>query len=206
MPPRWLHPPHHGKEQSCLRLVALPGSGGDGPGTGPGRQPAAVCCITGADDALLRQQLLELPPDARHSGGPGGGGAFSAAAMLAEQTQGTAVKALALLPLHAAGQQAHAQHEWLLVSAGAKQSLIACRLRPQRQQQQRQTSPQEHRQRQLLLLTCDELAVKEPAVELRCKKLVPGVSSLLVHPWPFLPVDSPLPLLQLVLLLMPTGI
>ena len=183
-PPRWLHPPHHGKEQSCLRLLALPGSE-DASGTGTGRQSAAVCCVTGGDDALLRQQLLQLSPPATHSCGGGSGGAFSAAALLAEQTQGTAVKALALLPLHPYGQRQ--QQEWLLVSAGAKQSLIACRLRPQQQhqgcggfqpqeQQQQQEQQQEYRQGKLLPLTCDELAVKEPAVELRCKKPVPGVS------------------------------
>jgi hypothetical protein len=223
MPPRWLHPPHHGKEQSCLRLLALPGNDTSS------RQLAAVCCITGGEDALLRQQLLQLPPPATQGYNSSSGGAFSAAALLAEQTQGTAVKALDLLPLHPFGQQQGQQQEWLLVSAGAKQSLIACRLRPQQPQhhgcdahqlqerqqleQPQEEQRQEQRQRQLLPLVCDELAVKEPAVELRSKKPVPGVSfcisfapQLLLLCLPLLEPPLPPLLLKLHRVLWSTGV
>jgi hypothetical protein len=149
-PPRCLHPPHHGLEQECLRLVALPAAAAALP---------ALCCITGGDDGLLRQQLLEVPraglsaahagSDGLHDvadncgggsgGGSGGGvGAFAAGAPVGEAPQGTAVKALALLPLPAcsggAGSAGQPRREWLLVAAGAKQSLVAFRLRQPRRQ------------------------------------------------------------------------
>lgn len=158
-PPRALLPPLHGKEQECLRLLGLPGSCHAG--------PAVLCCITGGEDCLLRQQLLPLHPPGGLGSMASPPGAFACSALLAEHAQGTAVKTLALLPMPARGSGTaggSSTAEWLLLSAGARQVLMACRLRqdaaPARQPGV--ADGQQHQAQPLLPLLCDELAVKEP--------------------------------------------
>ena len=128
--------------------------------------PTAVCCITGGEDATVRQLLLPLRR-VQSAGGcagktSGGGitsgstssgstGLFPSASLLAEQARGTAVKSLALLPLPPTDPQP--QRQWLLLSAGARQTLLLSRLRQQEGQGAGGGA---------LPLLCDELAVKDP--------------------------------------------
>ncbi|KAL4446854.1 hypothetical protein ABPG77_008098 [Micractinium sp. CCAP 211/92] len=157
--PRALLPPLHGKEQECLRLLGLPGN--------CHARPAALCCITGGEDCLLRQQLLPLHPARAMGSTATPAGAFACSALLAEHAQGTAVKTLALLPMPGRGSGTAcgcSTAEWLLLSAGARQVLMACRLRQDPSHAgQPGVADGQHRQAQPLLpLLCDELAVKEP--------------------------------------------
>ena len=176
-------------EQECIRLLHLPGCGsGEAGGDVAGPAAVAVCCLTGGTDGLLRQQLLALPGDAE--GGLSGDGAFDTAAHLAEAVQGTAVKSLALLPLPSSSGDgasgSRASEQWLLLAAGAKQALMACRLRRpvarrslERREGQGQQQQQQRRRRLrhlLLPLGCEELAVKELAAGPR-RKPITGVSS-----------------------------
>lgn len=170
-PARVLLPPLHGKEQECLRLLELPGSC-------PQSGPAALCCTTGGEDSLLRQQLLPLPPASSAGSESTPPGAFAHSALLAEHAQGTAVKALALLRLPGQGSGAAsdaAAAEWLLLSAGARQVLMAHRLRqaPASAWEGAGVDGSQWRPPPLLPLLCDELAVKEPPVQPRRPK--PGV-------------------------------
>lgn len=153
-----LLPPLHGKEQECLRLVELPGSY-------PQAGLAGLCCITGGEDCLLRQQLLPLRDAGTGAGATRPPGAFGCSALLAEHAQGTAVKCLALLPLPSVVGDGAAQ--WLLLSAGARQVLMAHRLRQAVTpgEERTEAGAQQGQQAQRLLpLLCDELAVKEPPI------------------------------------------
>ena len=138
-----------------MRLLPLPGPGDRGSSSGDA-PAAAVACITGGEDAGVHQLLLPLwrgEPSSSSGGGGGSrgsGGTFTAGGLLAEQVRGTAVKALAMLPLPAPRGQ---PHQWLLLSAGARQALLLSRLQQQRCQGQG-AGP--------LPLLFDELAVKDP--------------------------------------------
>ena len=162
-----------------MRLLALPGpsgcmhsdseGGGQAPSEAPeasAAAPTAICCITGGEDATVRQLLLPLPQGQSAGGNKGetsagdsstsstsngSTGLFSSASLLAEQARGTAVKSLALLPLLSTDPQP--QRQWLLLSAGARQTLLLSRLR---QQEGLGTGGGP------LPLLCDELAVKDP--------------------------------------------
>lgn len=138
-----------------MRLLPLPVPDARG-SNGGGVPAAAVACITGGEDAGLRQLVLPLPGDTASSSSSSsassssGSGTFTAGGLLAEQVRGTAVKALALLPLPAPHGQ---PQQWLLLSAGARQALLLSRLRQQHCRQEG-SGP--------LPLICEELAVKDP--------------------------------------------
>ena len=78
---RALHPPHHAREQLCLRL--LPAAHAPGP---------RLAVLTAGEDGSLRQLLSPLGTAAT------AGGAFVGAALLGEQALGTAIKTLSLVP------------------------------------------------------------------------------------------------------------
>lgn len=175
-PPRCLRQPGHWKDQSCLRLLPLHEAAclanGSGGGNGAGAcSAAAVCCITGGEDAQLRQHLLPLQPLA--AAAPCAG-MFAAAQLLTEQVAGAAVKALALLPLpSASGSPAAATREWLLLSAGARRTLLACRLREQPQLTQQQPSGRSQ------AILCEELSSTGPEMAVRAWRPCAAVSWLL---------------------------
>lgn len=106
LPPRGLHAAHHGLETDCVCLLPTP-TGGSG-------TPAL---LTAGEEGSVR---LLLPPDGGTTGSACAG-VFGGSALLGQHAAGTVVKALALAPLDPL--------HWLLVSAGARQVLMAWRLR-----------------------------------------------------------------------------
>eukprot|EP00887_Chlorella_sp_A99_P003684 scaffold7.g3684.t1 len=126
-PPRGLHPAQHGLEQTCALLLPLPlGTADDGvssssePATGA--ELAAV--LSGGEDGSLRLLLAQ---------GAGSRGTVAGAQLLGQHAQGTPIKALALVALPAAGPtvakaRCAPQQRWLLVTAGAREVLMAWQL------------------------------------------------------------------------------
>lgn len=178
-----------------MRLLALPGGG-----AGEGEGEPALCCITGGEDAELRQLLLPLDGCQAQTCRASSCTPFVAAGLLAEQPHGTAVKSMVLLhvpPNGVRGGSAAAElPEWLLLSAGVRQTLLACGLRRQRRLGQQRghgtgsssssssnssadsssnSSSADSSARTPLPLLCDQLAVQQPAEQPRRRRMLAQV-------------------------------